>query len=560
VKAVPNHNENPVWNAWGDTHPGKQREKNEDRIYCDRDRGIFVVVDGMGGEAAGEEAAHHALDCIRQRLENETGTVARRIREAITSANNDVYRLSQARPEWRGMACVLTAAVIENGHVHIGHVGDTRLYRISDGEIRKVTSDHSPVGRREEAGELHELEAMRHPRRNEVYRDVGSRLHKPDDEDFIDYIQISFESDSALLLCSDGLTDMVTSAEILKTVQRNAGNPRQCVRDLIDLANEAGGKDNISVIVAEGKDFPWAYHPLRDREAEPAGDNEGGTASRGAPGRLWGTLTSRWFVFLYGFILGMALLGVLSSRIPIRLPVIGGASPKTGPAPETLVVEPGSAEFPTITKALEKARAGDVIEVGAGEYNDPIRLTKDVSLVARKPGEVVIQILTSLPEGEAAVSADGLQKSRLSGIVIRPGPGVTLPVGIKVNNSEIDISNVEISGTSRAGVWIDGHSQATLVAGYIHSNLGPGIIIGGVSTPRLLRNVIVRNGLGGGKPEPGIQIVDEAWPEVVHNVIIENGAEGIQISKRILQERMENNFFNAGEKRNQAGDIGTARR
>lgn len=558
MKPVPNHNENPAWNAWGDTHPGKQRENNEDRIYCDRDRGIFIVVDGMGGEAAGEEAAHRALDCIRQRLENETGTVARRIREAITSANNDVYRLSQARPEWRGMACVLTAAVIENGHVHIGHVGDTRLYQISDGEIRKVTSDHSPVGRREEAGELHELEAMRHPRRNEVYRDVGSRLHKPDDEDFIDYIQISFESDSALLLCSDGLTDMVTSAEILKTVRRNAGNPRQCVRDLIDLANEAGGKDNISVIVAEGNDFPWAGNPVADHEAESSEDNQGRAASPGALGRFLGTLTSRWLVFLYGLILGVALLGVLSSRIPIRLPVIGGVSP--GPARATLVVEPGSAEFPTITKALEKARAGDVIEVGAGEYHDPIRLTKDVSLVAQKPGEVVIQILTSLPEGEAAVSADGLQGGRLSGIVIRPGPGVTLPVGIKVNNSEIDISAVEISGTSRAGVWIDGHSRATLTAGYIHSNLGPGVIIGGVSTPRLLRNVIARNGLAGGKPQPGIQIVDEAWPEVVHNVISENGAEGIQIPIRILQERMENNFFSAGEKRNQAGDIGTARR
>jgi hypothetical protein len=183
-----------------------------------------------------------------------------------------------------------------------------------------------------------------------------------------------------------------------------------------------------------------------------------------------------------------------------------------------------------------------------------------VSLVAQKPGEVVIQILTSLPEGEAAISADGLQGGRLFGIVIRPGPGVTLPVGIKVNNSEVEISTVEVSGTSRAGVWIEGHSRATLTGAYIHSNLGPGVIIGGLSTPRLLRNVIARNGLTGEKPQPGIQIVDEAWPEVVHNVISENGAEGIQISKRILQERMENNFFNTGEKRNLGGDIGTARR
>jgi Right handed beta helix region len=332
------------------------------------------------------------------------------------------------------------------------------------------------------------------------------------------------------------------------------------VHDLIELANEAGGKDNISVIVAEGRDFQWAHRPMTDREAESAQDNEPGTAIRPSRGRFLGTLTGRWLVFLYGVILGIVLLGVLSSRIPIRLPLIGGAAPRTGPGRETLVVKPGSAEFPTIAKALETARAGDLIEIAAGEYNEPIRLTKNVSLVAQRPGEVVIQILTSLPEGEAAVSADGLPGGRLYGIVIRPGPGVTLPVGIKVSNSALEISNVEISGASRGGVWIEGNSQATLVACYIHSNPGSGIVIGGVSTPRLLRNVIVRNGLGGVTPQPGIQIVDEAWPEVVHNVISENGGEGIQISKRILQERMENNFFNTGEKRNQAGDIGTARR
>ena len=224
---MPKTKSETTWNAWGDTHPGKQRGNNEDRIHCDPKRGIFIVADGMGGEAAGEIAAENAVDFIQKRLRQETGTVARRIREAITAANNEIHRLAERKPEWHGMACVLTLAVIEDGIMHLGHVGDTRLYKVRGREIRKVTPDHSPVGRREDSGELTELEAMRHPRRNEVYRDIGSQPHKPEDDDFVEYLQVPFEADAAALLCSDGLSDMLTSSEILAAVERNAGNPRE---------------------------------------------------------------------------------------------------------------------------------------------------------------------------------------------------------------------------------------------------------------------------------------------------------------------------------------------
>lgn len=247
--------EMPVGKSSGDTHPGKKRENNEDRVHCDPERGIFIVIDGVGGQAAGEVAAGIALGELRGRLERKSGTPVDRIREAIALANNDIYRLSQQESQWHGMACVLTVAVIENNRATIGHVGDTRLYEIHRGQIRKITHDHSPVGEREEAGDLTELEAMRHPRRNEIYRDVGSEPHELEDEDFIEVIQIPLDPDSALLLCSDGLTDLVTSEKIRQVIERNAGNPDQSVRELIDLANEAGGKDNISVIVIEGGKF-----------------------------------------------------------------------------------------------------------------------------------------------------------------------------------------------------------------------------------------------------------------------------------------------------------------
>ena len=241
--------------AAGDSHPGLQRTENEDRFHYDPARGIFLVVDGVGGHAAGEQAAETAVDMLRARLERETGPVDDRIREAITIANNEIHKRASLRPEWKGMGCVLTVAVVSNGGVTIGHVGDTRLYKLRQGEIVKVTRDHSPVGEREDAHELSEAQAMAHPRRNEVYRDVGAEPHEPSDAEFIDILQVPFEPDAALLLCSDGLTDTVSSATISQVVGAHAGQPYEVVRALIDAANDAGGKDNVTVVYAEGAQF-----------------------------------------------------------------------------------------------------------------------------------------------------------------------------------------------------------------------------------------------------------------------------------------------------------------
>src|ERR1017187_1922138 len=174
----------------GASDPGRVRQNNEDSLHLDAERGIFLVVDGIGGQAAGEKAAEIAVGRVRARLERQTGTAEQRVREAITMANNEILRAARGNPEWQGMACVLTLALLENSSVVVGHVGDSRLYQIRRGEIRKVTHDHSPVGEREDNRELSEAEAMRHPRRNEVFRDVGSEEHAPDDADFIEIQRI----------------------------------------------------------------------------------------------------------------------------------------------------------------------------------------------------------------------------------------------------------------------------------------------------------------------------------------------------------------------------------
>jgi PPM family protein phosphatase len=237
------------------TDPGLLRPRNEDRYSVDDDRGIFLVVDGVGGRAAGETAAETAVESIRDYLHSSAGAAEQRVRAAITAANNAIHAQAREREEWHGMACVLTLALVEDDRITIGHVGDSRLYLFWNGTIRKLTSDHSPVGEREDRAELSEEEAMLHPRRHEVSRDVGSEPRAATDRDFIETRQCRFKPDAAILLCSDGLTDLLTSAEISAIVERYDGDPTRVAEELVEAANEAGGKDNVTVIFVAGADF-----------------------------------------------------------------------------------------------------------------------------------------------------------------------------------------------------------------------------------------------------------------------------------------------------------------
>ena len=255
--------------AAGASDAGRQRDTNEDRFYVDAAQGIFLVVDGVGGEAAGEIAASIAVETILDRLARQDGPAETRIREAITLANQQILHGAQADAGRKGMACVLTLAVLEGRQLTIGHVGDSRLYKLTPQGIAKLTHDHSPVGEREDARELTETQAMQHARRNEVYRDVGSEWREPDAANFIEIVFTDLAEDSAILLCSDGLSDMVTSLEINRLVRLHAGDPAAAVQALIAAANDAGGKDNITAILAEGRTFarPHAGHAGRVRAA-----------------------------------------------------------------------------------------------------------------------------------------------------------------------------------------------------------------------------------------------------------------------------------------------------
>jgi serine/threonine protein phosphatase PrpC len=137
-----------LWRTGVASDAGLERSTNEDRTYVDELNGVFLVVDGVGGQAAGEKAAEIAVEIIARELEQTTGPPEERVRRAIVAANNEIFQLAAANPEWQGMACVLTLAIAHKDRIVVGHVGDSRLYLAWDGNLRKVTSDHSPVGER----------------------------------------------------------------------------------------------------------------------------------------------------------------------------------------------------------------------------------------------------------------------------------------------------------------------------------------------------------------------------------------------------------------------------
>ena len=236
------------------TDTGLLREANEDRCWIDAQHGVFLVVDGVGGQAAGAVAAETAVAAIRESIFGE-GSAEERVRRSIAHANRRIYERGQSDQSCRGMACVLTLAVVEQGQITVGHVGDSRLYLIWEGSIRKLTSDHSPVGEDEDAGMLTETEAMLHPRRNEVFRDVGSQPRSGDDAEFIEIRRCRFHADAAILICSDGLTDHLTAAQVREIVERYDGDAQRVAASLVEAANAAGGRDNITAVFVAGPEF-----------------------------------------------------------------------------------------------------------------------------------------------------------------------------------------------------------------------------------------------------------------------------------------------------------------
>jgi serine/threonine protein phosphatase PrpC len=246
-------------NIYGNTNVGQKRTNNEDAFIIQNiwdDKHILaVVIDGVGGYEGGEVAAEIARKTIVNYLtEFPEGEVLSLLKQAVTQANNNIFENKKYKASYADMACVLTACLFElnNNYLNMVHIGDSRLYSYSNRTLEKLSHDHSPVGYQEEIGALSEEAAMNHPDRNLIDRSVGSYFHNVSDYNFLETQTFSLLPNATYLLCSDGLYDMLTSAEMLSILDTDI-SVEDKVNALINFANKKGGKDNITVVLVQVK-------------------------------------------------------------------------------------------------------------------------------------------------------------------------------------------------------------------------------------------------------------------------------------------------------------------
>jgi PPM family protein phosphatase len=222
------------------TDTGRQRSENEDSLFVRAP--IFVVADGMGGAQAGEVASKAAADAFDRDLPE--GSPESFLRETIEAANRSIHDLARADPSRAGMGTTITAALVDaqKEEVGIGHVGDSRAYRLRRGKLERLTRDHSLVEEMRRKGQITDAQAEDHPQRSIITRALG-----PEPEVEVDVQTVPAAPGDVFLLCSDGLTTMVAE-ERIAAVLSTAGSMREAVRILVDEANGAGGRDNITAL------------------------------------------------------------------------------------------------------------------------------------------------------------------------------------------------------------------------------------------------------------------------------------------------------------------------
>jgi PPM family protein phosphatase len=225
------------------THPGRKRRHNEDSYVVEPP--MFAVADGMGGAKAGEVASGLAAAAPKEAgADGMSGE--ERVTQLIQEANRRVFRRANEDREASGMGTTMTVALVEDGRVVFGHVGDSRAYLIRAGTIEQLTDDHSLVAELVRSGRLTPEEAEAHPQRSVITRAVGT---EPDVD--VDTFTIEPEDGDLFLICSDGLTDMVDDGAIVDAVERHRDDLDEAAKALVGAANRVGGEDNITVLLVE---------------------------------------------------------------------------------------------------------------------------------------------------------------------------------------------------------------------------------------------------------------------------------------------------------------------
>jgi protein phosphatase len=256
-----------IGRATGLTDTGRRRLRNEDAFVCEPP--LFAVTDGMGGAQAGELASRLAAAALEEGTGG--GHDERSVSALVHEANARVYRRSLEDPAAAGMGTTATVALVDEaaGTMAVGHVGDSRLYRLRDGALERLTADHSLVGELVRSGRITEDEAFVHPQRAVITRALGT-----EEEVDVDTLTIELRAGDLYLVCSDGLTTMLRDREVLQLVEQAGAEPDRVAAALVEAANRAGGEDNVTVVVFE----------IVDGEPEPATSGRAAAGGGGADG------------------------------------------------------------------------------------------------------------------------------------------------------------------------------------------------------------------------------------------------------------------------------------
>ncbi len=248
------------------TDTGRVREHNEDAIATNAEAGLLVLADGMGGYNAGEVASGIAVKTVygllsdavlrekRGEIETTTGFMRQSIalRDGVRRANKIIHQTAQSQPQCEGMGTTIVCALFHDDRVSVAHVGDSRMYRLRGGQLTQITLDHSLLQELVDRGFYSEEEAQRSTNRNYVTRALGVEAQVD-----VEIQESAVQVDDIYLLCSDGLPDMVEDEDIHLTISTFSDNLEVAAKQLVSLANEHGGRDNISVMLARVKEpFP----------------------------------------------------------------------------------------------------------------------------------------------------------------------------------------------------------------------------------------------------------------------------------------------------------------
>ncbi len=447
-------------NFFGITDTGRQRQNNEDAFVAQASANnryiIGCVIDGVGGYSGGEIAAAIARDTISQQLDNIHDDVMPAILDALNLANDRIWQEREAVKEHSKMACVVTLAVadIEANQFYFAHLGDTRLYLFRDGSLVKISHDQSFVGFLEDSGRLTEIEAMQHPKRNEIDKALGFKPDLSDNYGDIETGQSPFLPGDMLMLCSDGLTDLVNKATMTEIMAESTSLKR--IGDhLIDAANAGGGKDNITVVLVKNDKTKQQYQatkPMENQQSlkipKPAKESHK-SASSYIITRQKVNKNKGWIALLLVLIVGLSALSAW-------LYVNGGKPLQTKPVPikdttTLLVAETRNPQEIKLQNAIDQSH-GKLLVLSDTAFKSPVVITRSIvinrdSLHIKAKGNITFQADSgfknagfTLTSKTKAVLLDSLSFQSFNVAVMGYNQALQLK-NVRFNNCKIPVRN-----------------------------------------------------------------------------------------------------------------------